>query len=101
MGTMAEDKHNKFYKGTTPWIPTPNADDSIFHTPAKQIEYPLVRSFTGTLEIGFSIGSIADINVSALLKIVLSFAMKPDPDFRILPLTGKNQSIAWLNGIPP
>jgi hypothetical protein len=66
----------------------------------RQIEAPLVRRFTGTLEIGFSIGMMADLNVNALLKRFLSFALKTDSEFRILPLAGENQSIAWSNGIP-
>jgi hypothetical protein len=57
MEKITEDKHNKFYNGTTPWSPPPNADDSILHTTAKQIESPLVHSFTGKLDI---------INASAL-----------------------------------
>jgi hypothetical protein len=61
-------KHSKFYNGETPWRPPLSADEAIFHEPEKQAEAPLVQSFTGTPKIGFSIGSSADINVSALLK---------------------------------
>jgi hypothetical protein len=102
MTTLREStiKHSKFYNGATPWIPPQNADEAIFHEPAKQAEAPLVRSFTETLQIGFSIGSSVDINVSALLKRFLSCALKTDPDFRILPLQGGNQSISKPNGIP-
>jgi hypothetical protein len=51
----SSNKRNEFYNGTTPWSRPQNADESIFHAPAKQVEAPLVRNFTGTLEIGFSI----------------------------------------------
>jgi hypothetical protein len=62
------DKQNKSNNGATPWSPPHNADDSIFHATPKQVEAPLVRNFTGALEIGFSIGMSADINISALIK---------------------------------
>jgi hypothetical protein len=94
------DKHNNFYNDANPWSPPLNENNAVFHTPVNRAETPLVRSFTGTLEIGFLIGTKADINVSALLKIFLSFTLKTDPEFRILPLEGGNQSIEWLNGIP-
>jgi hypothetical protein len=93
-------KHNKFYNGATPWSPPQNADESVFHAPAKQVEAPLVRSFTGTLEIGFSIRLSVDINVGVLLKIFLPYDLKTDPEFCILPIQGGNQSIAYPNGIP-
>jgi hypothetical protein len=96
----SSDKHNKFYNGATPWSPPPDADDSVFHAPAKQVEEPLVRNFTGTLEIGFSIGTMAGTNISVLIKRFLLFALKTYPGFRILPLEGGNQSIAYPNGIP-
>jgi hypothetical protein len=85
--------HNKLYNGATPWSPTPNTDDAVFHEPVNQVKAPLVCSFTGTLEIGFSIGTMADISIMALLKRFISFAMKTDSEFRILPLKGGNQSI--------
>jgi hypothetical protein len=47
---------NKFYNDETPWAaPTPNADNSIFHTKATVEEALMVRRFTGTLEIGFDL----------------------------------------------
>jgi hypothetical protein len=65
----------------------------------KQVESPLVHNFTGTLEICLSIGTSADINVSALLKRFISYTLKTDPKFSILPPGGGNQSIAYPNGI--
>jgi hypothetical protein len=48
----------KIYNVETPLAaPTPNADDSIFHTTATVAETPMVRNFTGTLEIGFTVTS--------------------------------------------
>jgi hypothetical protein len=38
--------------------------------------------------------------VSTLLKRFLSFSLKTDLDFWILPLTGGNQSIVWPNRVP-
>jgi hypothetical protein len=93
-------KHSKFYNGATPWSPPQNADAAIFHEPAKQAESPLVRSFTGTLEIGVSIRSSVDININALLKLFLPYALNIDTDFRILPLQGGNQIISYPNGDP-
>jgi hypothetical protein len=102
METMADDNHNTFYNNTNPWSPPPNAYDFVPPPPpAKHIEAPLGRSFTGTLEIGFSIGMANGINVSALLNRFLSFTLKTDTEFHILPLEEGNQSIAWPNGIPP
>jgi hypothetical protein len=72
----------------------------LLQVPAKQVEAPLVRNFTGTLEIGFSIVSSADVNISVLLKRFLSYALKTNPEFHILPLQGRDQSIAYPNGIP-
>jgi hypothetical protein len=93
-------KHNKFYNGATPWTTPHNVGESVFHAPAKQVEDPLMRSFTGTLEISFSIGSSVDVNVSALIKRFLSYALKTDPKFRIIPFQGGNKSIVYPNGIP-
>jgi hypothetical protein len=96
----SSNKLNKFYNGATPWSPPQNADELIFHEPAKQVEAPLVRSFTGTLETGFSIGSAVDVSISVLLKRFLLYALKNDPDFHIILLKGGNQIIAYPNGIP-
>jgi hypothetical protein len=52
------------------------------------------------LKIGFSIRSAFDVNGSVLLKRFLSYALKTDPNFHILPLKGGNQSIAYPDGIP-
>jgi hypothetical protein len=79
---------NKFYNDETPWAaPSPNADDSIFHTTATTattVVSPMVRSFTGTLEIGFTVTSTDEVNVSTLLKRFLSFArlLYPTPPGR-------------------
>jgi hypothetical protein len=60
----------------------------------------MVRSFTGTLDIGFTVKKTDDVNVSTLLKHFISFALKTDKDFLIQPLQGGDQGIAWPNGIP-
>jgi hypothetical protein len=65
---------NKFYNCVPPRGPPPNADDSVFHETATAGGAPIVR--------------------------FLSFALKRDKDFRIQPLQGGDQSIAWTNGIP-
>jgi hypothetical protein len=91
---------NRFYNGEIPWAPPPNADDSVFHETATVGDAPIVRSFTGTLEIGFTLTSTEEVNVSTLLKRFLSFALKTDKGFRIQPLQGGDQSIAWPNDIP-
>jgi hypothetical protein len=96
----SSNKLHTFYNGATPWSPPQNEDESIFHEPVKQVGAPLVRSFTGTLEIGFSIGSAVNVDVSVMLKLFLSYVQKTDPNFRILPLKGGNQSIFYSNGIP-
>jgi hypothetical protein len=93
-------KRNKSYNGATPWSPPHNIDESVLHAPAKKVETPLVRRFTVTIDIGFSIGSYVDVNVSVLLKIFLSYALKTHPRFRILPLQGGNQSIAYPDDTP-
>jgi hypothetical protein len=80
--------------------PPPNADDSIFHTTTTTSAYPMVRSFTGTLKIGFTVTSTDEVNISTLLKLFLYFALKTDKDFQIQPLLGGDRSIAWPNGIP-
>jgi hypothetical protein len=60
----------------------------------------MVRSFTGTLKLGFTVTSTDEVNVSTLLKRCLSFALRTDKDFCIQPLVGGDQSIAGPNGIP-
>jgi hypothetical protein len=48
----------EFCNGETPWAaPPPNIDDSIFHMTATVSEAPMVMSFTGSLEIGFTVTS--------------------------------------------
>jgi hypothetical protein len=92
---------NKLFNGETPWAASPpNADDSIFHTTALTAAAPMSRSFTGTLETGFTVTSTDKVNFSKKLKLVLPFALKTDKDLRIQPLLGGDQSIAWPNGIP-
>jgi hypothetical protein len=54
----------------------PNADDSVFHDTARTADAPMVRSFTDTIEIGFTVTTTDYVNVSTLLKIFLSFALK-------------------------
>jgi hypothetical protein len=49
--------------------------------------------------IGFSIQTPVDINVNTVLNILLSYALKINPDFCILPLGGGNQSSDYHNGI--
>jgi hypothetical protein len=90
----------RFYNGTTPWYPPPNADDSIFHDTVKTAEPPMIRIFTCTLEIGFMTGTTYTINVCTLLKRFFSFALKTDRDFRTQSLQGGDQSIAWPNMTP-
>jgi hypothetical protein len=60
----------------------------------------MIRSFTGTLEIVFTIRTTDDINVSTLLKRFLYFSLKTDRDFPIQKLQGGDHFIAWPNGIP-
>jgi hypothetical protein len=67
---------------------------------ATKVSAPMVRSFTGTLKIGFTVTSTDEVNVITLLKRFLSFALKTDKDFRIQTLLGGDQSIAWPNGNP-
>jgi hypothetical protein len=80
--------------------PPPNAYNSLFHEMARTAASPMVRSFTGTIEIGFTVTIMDDVNVSTLIKRCLSFALNMDTDFLIQPLQGGDQSIAWPNGTP-
>jgi hypothetical protein len=92
---------NKFYNGKTPCPPPPpKKDDSVFHETATRGDVPIVRSFIGTLEIGFKAISTEEVNFSALLKSFLSFALKTHKYFRIQPLQGGDQRITWPDGIP-
>jgi hypothetical protein len=84
----------RFYNRATPWCPPINADDSIFHETVKTAESLMSRSFTGTLEIYFTVGITDNINVSTLIKRFLSFDLKTYKDFHIQPLQGDHQSIA-------
>jgi hypothetical protein len=65
-----------------PHAPPPNVDDSVFHETATIGDTPIVRSFTGTLEIGFTVTSTEEANVSNLMKWFLSFSLKTDKEFR-------------------
>jgi hypothetical protein len=58
--TMTTDK---LYNGKTP-PPPPNADYSVFHETETAGDAPIVRSFTGTLEIGFTVTSTEKVNVN-------------------------------------
>jgi hypothetical protein len=55
----------------------------------------MIRSITGTLEIGCTVETTDEVNVSTLLKGFLSFT-----EFHIQPLQGGDQIITWSNGVP-
>jgi hypothetical protein len=76
-------KINRFYNVANPWRPAHNADDSVFHEPVKTADAPMIRSFTGTLEIGFTVETTDEVNISTLLKMFLSFPLKTGKYFRI------------------
>jgi hypothetical protein len=61
--------------------PPPNAYDYVFHKTATAGDAPIIWSFTGKLEIGFTVPSTEEVNSSTLLQ-------------------GGDQIISWPNGIP-
>jgi hypothetical protein len=64
-------------------------------------EAPTFRSFSGTLDIGFTLEKdMKEVYESLLLKRFLSYVLKIDPDFHIETIDGVNQSITIPNCLP-
>jgi hypothetical protein len=92
------------YKGEAPWsaAPVKDSDPAVFHATSSDNTAPQIRKFSGTINLGFSIGEDkrSEINVSLLLKRFMAFANQTDGAFRTDPLNGSAQLITNPSNIP-
>jgi hypothetical protein len=81
---------------------TKDYDPAVFHSTPTDNAAPQIRHFSGTINLGFSIGedNRSEINASLLLKSFMAFGKQTNEDSRIKPLNGSANRITYPSNIP-